>query len=48
MIKAKNRIVVFPARRLKRGRYIFAIRLQATMNPARKTQLVSRAFRVGR
>jgi hypothetical protein len=48
MIKAKNRVVVFPARRLKRGRYIFAIRLQATMNPARTTQLVSRAFRVGR
>ena len=47
-IKAKNRVVRFPARRLKRGRYIFAIRLQATMNPARTTQLVSRKFRVGR
>jgi hypothetical protein len=47
MIKAKNRVVVFPARRLKRGRYIFAVRLMATMNPNRTTQLVSRPFRVG-
>jgi hypothetical protein len=48
MIKAKSRVVAFPSRRLKRGRYVFAIRMQATMNPARVTLLVSRAFTVGK
>jgi hypothetical protein len=47
MIKAKSRVVSFPARRLKPGRYVFAIRMQATMNPARVTLLVSRPFVVG-
>jgi hypothetical protein len=47
LIKEKNRVVRFPARRLKRGRYVFAIRLVATMNPKRATQLVSRRFAVG-
>ena len=45
-IKAKSRVVKFPARRLKAGRYVFAIRIQAAMNTRRTTQLVSRAFRV--
>jgi hypothetical protein len=45
-IKAKTRVVKFPARRLKPGRYLFAIRIQATMNTRRTTQLVSRVFRV--
>ena len=45
-IKAKNRVVKFPSRRLQPGRYVFAIRLQATMNTRRTTQLVSRVFRV--
>jgi hypothetical protein len=45
-IKAKNRVVVLPQRRLKAGRYVFAIRMQATMNPARTTLVVSRPFRV--
>ncbi len=47
-IKAKNRVVAFPARKLKNGRYVFAIRMQATMNPARVTIVVSSAFRVER
>jgi hypothetical protein len=46
-IKAKTRVVYFPARRLKRGRYVYAIRMSATMNPKRVTVLVSRPFRVG-
>jgi hypothetical protein len=45
-IKAKNRVVTFPARKLKRGRYVFAIRMQATMNPSRVSVFVSSAFRV--
>jgi hypothetical protein len=47
LIKAKNRVVVFPARKLKRGRYVYAIRFQAAMGLARTTQIVSRPFRVG-
>jgi hypothetical protein len=46
-IRAKTRVVIFPHRRLKQGRYVFAIMMQATMNPARTTLVVSRAFRVG-
>jgi hypothetical protein len=46
-IKAKTRVVYFPARRLKAGRYVYAIRMTATMNPKRATVFVSRAFRVG-
>jgi hypothetical protein len=45
-IKAKNRVVLLPRRRLKPGRYVFAIRMQSTMNPARTTLIVSRPFRV--
>jgi len=46
LIKAKNRVVAFPKRKLKKGRYVFAIRMQATMNPSRVTVVVSSAFRV--
>ena len=47
-IAAQTRVVYFPARRLKRGRYVFAIRMQATMNPARVSMLVSPKLAVGR
>jgi hypothetical protein len=47
-IKATRRVVYFPARRLKRGTYVFAIRMTASMNSKRATVLVSRRFRVGR
>jgi hypothetical protein len=46
-IKASDRVVQFPSRRLKRGRYVFAIRFAATMNPQRVSVLVGRTFRVG-
>lgn len=46
-IKAKSRVVVFPSRRLARGRYVYAIRMQATMNPARTILFVSPVFGVG-
>ena len=46
LIKAKNRVVAFPKRKLKKGRYVFAIRMQTTMNPSRVTVVVSSAFRV--
>jgi hypothetical protein len=45
-IKAKTRVVILPRRRLKAGRYVFAIRMAATMNLARTTLVVSRPFRV--
>jgi hypothetical protein len=47
-IKARRRVVYFPARRLKRGTYVFAIRMTASMNSKRATVLVSRRFRVGK
>jgi hypothetical protein len=37
----------FPAQYLKPGRYVYAIRLRATMNPRRASALVSRPFVVG-
>jgi hypothetical protein len=46
-IKAKTRTIVFPAKRLKRGHYVIAIRMRATMNPGRAKLLISRALRVG-
>ena len=46
-VKAKSRVVYFPARRLKPGTYVFAIRMAATMNPKRVSVFVSRPFRVG-
>jgi hypothetical protein len=47
-ITAKKRVVRFPQRRLKPGKYVYAIRMSATMNPVRVSVLVSRAFRVAR
>jgi hypothetical protein len=46
-IAAKNRVIPFTARRLKPGRYVFAIRMVATMNTQRTSLFVSRSFRVG-
>ncbi|MDQ2909927.1 MAG: hypothetical protein M3R39_02765, partial [Actinomycetota bacterium] len=46
-IAAKIRVVSFPARRLKPGLYVFAIRMVATMNTQRTSLFVSRPFRVG-
>ena len=46
-IKAKMRIVRFPSRKLKPGKYVYAIRMSAAMNPKRVSVLVSRPFRVG-
>jgi hypothetical protein len=46
-IKATGRVVSFPRRKLKPGRYVFAIRLTATMNPQRVSVLFGPAFRVG-
>jgi hypothetical protein len=46
-IKAKVRTVAFPSRRLKRGRYVMAIRMTPTMNPGRASLFISRVFRVG-
>jgi hypothetical protein len=37
----------FPRRRLAAGRYIFAVRMSAEMNPTRQSALVSRPFAVG-
>jgi hypothetical protein len=46
-INARTMSLGFPARRLKPGRYVFAIRMAATMNRARTSLYVSRAFTVG-
>jgi hypothetical protein len=46
-IKAKGRVVYFPIRKLKPGKYVYAIRMVSTMNPQRITVLMSRTFRVG-
>ena len=46
-IKARTRVIAFPARRLKRGRYVIAIRMQSTMNPGRAKLLISHVLRVG-
>ncbi len=47
VIKAGTRLVYFPQRRLKHGRYVYAIRMSATMNSKRASILVSRPFLVG-
>jgi hypothetical protein len=47
-IKAKNRVVNFPRRRLVPGRYRYAILMRASMNPARKQVIVSSPFVVRR
>jgi hypothetical protein len=41
------RHVRFRKQRLKPGRYVFAVRLSAEMNPARTSTFVGRAFQVG-
>jgi hypothetical protein len=46
-IKAKGRVVYFPIRKLKPGKYVYAIRMVSTMNPQRITVLTSKTFRVG-
>jgi len=46
-IAAKNRVVTFAARRLKPGRYVYAIRMVATMNTQRSSFFISKPFRVG-
>ena len=46
-IKAKTRTVAFPSRRLKRGRYVMAIRMSPTMNAGRASLFISRVLRVG-
>jgi hypothetical protein len=46
-IKAKTRTIAFPSRRLKRGRYVIAIRMSSTMNPGRTKLYISRVLRVG-
>jgi hypothetical protein len=40
-------LIKFPGKKLKRGSYVYAIELRATMNPARRSVFVSRPFRVG-
>ncbi len=45
-INARTMSLGLPKRRLKPGRYVFAIRMAATMNPARTSLYVSRAFTV--
>jgi hypothetical protein len=45
-INARTMSLGLPARRLKPGRYVFAIRMAATMNPARASLYISRAFTV--
>ena len=45
-IKAQRHLVYFRARKLKPGRYVFAIRMTASMNPKRTSVFVSRRFRV--
>ena len=46
-IEAAPRVVTFPVRRLRPGRYVYAIRMSATMNSKRVSVLVSRPFQVG-
>jgi hypothetical protein len=38
----------FPRRQVKPGRYVFAVRLRAEMNPARQATLVSKPFSVSK
>jgi hypothetical protein len=47
-VKVTGSAVSFRPRRLKPGKYIYAIRMSATMNPKRVSVLFSRVFRVGR
>lgn len=45
-INARTMSLGLPRRRLKQGRYVFAIRMAATMNSKRASLYISRAFRV--
>jgi hypothetical protein len=47
-IAAKKRVVAFAARKLKPGRYVYAIRMVATMNTQRTSLFVSKPFLVGK
>jgi hypothetical protein len=47
ILGGRERIVKFPAKRLKPGYYVYALTLVAEMNSARKQFYVGRAFRVG-
>ena len=47
-VKAIGTVVSFPRRRLRPGKYVYAMRMSATMNPQRVSILVSRMFRVVR
>jgi hypothetical protein len=38
----------FPRKRVAAGKYVFAIRLKAEMNPSRQSVLISRPFAVGK
>jgi hypothetical protein len=40
-------LIKFPGKKLRRGSYVYAIELRASMNRARKSTFVSRPFRVG-
>jgi hypothetical protein len=42
-----RRLVAFPRRRVKAGYYVYAVRLTATMNPARAKIYVARPIQVG-
>lgn len=42
-----DRVITFPSRRLKPGYYVYAARIVAELNPARKASYVGKAFRVG-
>jgi hypothetical protein len=39
-------LIEFPKSRLRRGRYVYAIKMRAAMNPARDSFVFSRSFRV--
>jgi hypothetical protein len=47
VIRAKNRVVTLPQKRLKAGRYVYAVWMVASMNPQRTSLIVSRRFGVG-
>jgi hypothetical protein len=47
-IAAKKRVVAFAARKLKPGRYVYGIRMVATMNTQRTSLFVSKPFLVGK
>jgi hypothetical protein len=46
-IKARSRVISFPSRKLKPGRYVYVIRMVSTVNPFRVSAFVSSPFRVG-